>query len=313
MVKEFPVYRVDPSPWSFDDADSDSEGRFFKFWCEHPELGRVLFKEAASDKLLIHQRRFDWSEKVAAELGKLLGLPIAQNELAIAFSPEKQEYVEGTVSVDYRFSEERVISGRQFLSLVDPDFDRIPASSGDPYNIPNILHHLQENAVGLPQNWLPPTGIETGADLMVGYLLFDCWISATDRHDENWEIALVEEGYILCPTYDHGDSLGVKLSGESIVSQNFQDPGLIESCWWASQEINGRMQAVEISNQQAFATAAALRPMAASIWFEKLQQVRSPDIIKILAQIPTKRINNAFRQFTIALLDFNSGELQSKL
>jgi hypothetical protein len=312
VTNNFPVYRVERSTRDFDTNERDAEGRFFKFWCHHAELGRVLFKEAASDKLLIHQRRFDWSEKVAAELGKLLGLPIAQTELAIAFSPEKQEYVEGTVSVDYRSGEERVISGRQFLSMVDPNFDGIPTSSGDPYNIPNILHHLQENAVGLPQNWLPPMGIETGADLMVGYLLFDCWISATDRHDENWEIALVEEGHILCPTYDHGDSLGVKLSRESILSQNFQDPGLIESCWWASQEINGRMRAVEISNQQAFATAAEIRPMAASIWVEKLRQVRSPDIIKIIAKIPTARINSALSQFTIALLDFNSGELQSK-
>jgi hypothetical protein len=53
--------------------------------------------------------------------------------------------------------------------------------------------------------------------------------------------------------------------------------------------------------------------MAASIWLEKLRQVRSPDIIKILAQIPTERINKAFRQFTIALLNFNSDELQPKL
>jgi hypothetical protein len=73
------------------------------------------------------------------------------------------------------------------------------------------------------------------------------------------------------------------------------------------------MQAVEISNQQAFATAATLRPMAARVWLEKLRQVRSADIIKILAQIPTERINSALRQFTIVLLDFNSGKLQSKL
>jgi hypothetical protein len=311
MANEFPVYRVDPSPWSFDGANSDSEGRFFKFWCEHAELGRVLFKEAASDKLLIHQRRFDWSEKIAAELGKLLGLPIAQTELAIAFSPEKQKYVEGTVSVDYRSGEERVISGRQFLSMVDPDFDRVPAISSDPYNIPNILHHLQENAVGLPQNWLPPIGIETGADLMVGYLLFDCWISATDRHDENWEIALVEDGYLLCPTYDHGDSLGVKLSRESILAQNFQDPGLLESCWWESQDIDGRQRAVEISNQQAFATAARLRPFAAAVWLEQLQQVQPTDIIKILTQIPAERMSANIYQFVVNLIENNSNQLQS--
>jgi hypothetical protein len=93
--------------------------------------------------------------------------------------------------------------------MVDPDFDRIPTSSGDPYNIPNILHHLQENAVGLPQNWLPRTGIETGADLMV----------------------------------------------------------------------------------------------AARVWLEKLQQVRSADIIKILTQIPAERMSDKIYQFIVNLLE----------
>jgi hypothetical protein len=136
VVNNFPIYRVERDPRKLDTNERDSEGRFFKFWCEHPELGQVLFKEATSEQFSTSQRRFDWSEKVAAELGKLLGLPIAQTELAIAFFPEQQKYVEGTVSVDYRSGEERVISGRQFLSLVDPDFDRIPASSGDPFDTP---------------------------------------------------------------------------------------------------------------------------------------------------------------------------------
>jgi hypothetical protein len=105
--------------------------------------------------------------------------------------------------------------------------------------------------------------------------------------------------------------LGVKLSNESILSQNFQDPGLLESCWWESQRINGRMQAVEISNQQAFATAVALRPVAASIWLEKLRQVRSADIIKILTQMPAERMSDKIYQFIVGLLENNIKQLQS--
>lgn len=71
------------------------------------------------------------------------------------------------------------------------------------------------------------------------------------------------------------------------------------------------MQAVEISNQQAFATAAALRPMAARVWLEKLRQVRSPDIIKILVQIPTERMSDKIHHFIVGLLENNIKQLQS--
>jgi hypothetical protein len=71
------------------------------------------------------------------------------------------------------------------------------------------------------------------------------------------------------------------------------------------------MQAVEISNQQAFATAAAIRPMAARVWLEKLQQVRSADIIKILTQIPAERMSDKIYQFIVGLLENNIKQLQS--
>jgi hypothetical protein len=51
-------------------------GTKYKFWFEHHELGNCLYKKARPDT------GEDWSEKIASELCKLLGLPHAQIELA---------------------------------------------------------------------------------------------------------------------------------------------------------------------------------------------------------------------------------------
>jgi hypothetical protein len=311
LISSFPIYRVEPKDRYGTNTGVDGEGRFYKYWCNHPELGHCLFKAASPDGFTPRERRWDWSEKVAAELGKLLGLPIARTELAIGYAQELGGYIDGTLSVDYTPMNGQVMSCRRFLSIVDPLYDVESLDGLDAYNVENVLHYLQAHSVSLPLNWNPPVGIENGADVMVGYLLFDALISATDRHDENLELAILEEGYFLCPTFDHGDSLGVKLLAESRSIENLQDPKLVESCWWQNFTIDGRVETVEISNIEAFNIAAELRPMAAIIWLKMLTQIKTDDIHAIFEQLPTERVDKVTSQFTIDLLDFNLQNLLS--
>jgi hypothetical protein len=312
LISSFPIYRVEPKDRDGTDTGVDAEGRFYKYWCNHPELGRCLFKAAAPDGCTPEQRRWDWSEKVAAELGKLLGLPIARTELAIGYAQELGGYIDGTLSVDYTPRNSQVMSCRRFLSIVDPLYEVESVDGLDAYNVENVLHYLQTNSAGLPLNWHPPLGIENGADVMVGYLLFDALISATDRHDENLELAILEAGYFLCPTFDHGDSLGVKLLAESRSISNFQDPKLIESCWWQNLTVEGQVEAVEISNIEAFNIASKLRPMAAIKWLEVLTRIEIEDIRVIFEQLPAERIDQVSSRFAIDLLDFNRQNLLSR-
>jgi hypothetical protein len=311
LISSFPIYRVEPKDRYGTDTGVDTEGRFYKYWCNHPELGHCLFKAASPDGFTPRERRWDWSEKVAAELGKLLGLPIARTELAIGYAQELGGYVDGTLSLDYTPMNGQVMSCRRFLSIVDPLYEVESLDGLDAYNVENVLHYLQTHSVGLPLNWHPPLGIENGADVMVGYLLFDALISATDRHDENLELAILEAGYFLCPTFDHGDSLGVKLLAESISTGNLQDPKLVESCWWQNLTVEGRVETVEISNIEAFNIAAKLRPMAAIIWLNMLTQIKTDNIHEIFEQLPAERIDKVTSQFTIDLLDFNLQNLLS--
>ena len=312
MISSFPIYRVEPKDRYGTDTGVDAEGRFYKYWCNHPELGRCLFKAASPDGFTPRERSWDWSEKVAAELGKLLGLPIARTELAVGYAQELCGYIDGTLSIDYTPKNGQVMSCRRFLSIVDPLYEVESLDGLDAYNVENVLHYLQTHSVGLPLNWHPPDGIETGADVMVGYLLFDALISATDRHDENLELAILEAGYFLCPTFDHGDSLGVKLLAESRSTGNLQDPKLVESCWWQNLTVEGRVEAVEISNIEAFNIAAKLRPMAAITWLKMLTQIKTDDIHAIFEQLPAERVDKVTSRFAIDLLDFNRQNLLSR-
>jgi hypothetical protein len=60
----------------------EDNGRFDKYWINHPELGRCLFKAASSIDSTPERQQMDWREKVAFELGKLISLPMAQTEFA---------------------------------------------------------------------------------------------------------------------------------------------------------------------------------------------------------------------------------------
>ena len=73
MSDSFPIFEV-PS----DAAEApEATGTKPKFWLEHPEFGKCLFKQARSNT------GEDWSEKIAAEIAQLLGLPHhAKQELA---------------------------------------------------------------------------------------------------------------------------------------------------------------------------------------------------------------------------------------
>lgn len=308
MLNKYLIYQVEQVEADISDSINDSEGRFYKYWCQHPQLGLCLFKAAVPDGYTAVERSLDWSEKVASELGKLLGLPVAQTEFAIGYAIERSEYIRGTVSVDHSPTTQ-VISGRRFLSLVDPLYDVEQPNGVDPYNVSNVLYQIEINAVGLPPNWNPPPDIKTGADLMVGYLLFDAWLSATDRHDENWELAILDDGYVLCPTFDHGDSLGVKLSPQERLLGRFNLPQLTESCWWQTKKSNSRSETVEITTLEAFDNACQIKPIAARSWQQCLAAITPAQISEIFDRIPEGRISPTAAKFAIDLLEFNRQNL----
>jgi hypothetical protein len=287
----------------------EDNGRFDKYWISHHQLGRCLFKNASQIDSKPDQQRMDWREKVAYELGKLIGLPMAQTEFASKSISEKDVQISGSISVDYTPNGSQTMSLRSFLSQVDPNYDCAYSDSyEDGYSVENVMYYLQQNSVGLPPSWEGIEGIDDGVDLLVGYLLLDTWLGATDRHDENLEIAISETGYTLCPSFDHGDCLGSKLPLlEQVV--NFKDPRLSESCWWQTQDIDGRLETIEATTLEAFNNACQNRAISAKSWLDKLAAITYLQINEIFDRIPEGRITPVAAKFAKELLQFNQNEL----
>jgi hypothetical protein len=310
MVKsKFAIYQIgDRGDLKIEEEDN---GRFDKYWINHPILGRCLFKAASPIDSKPDEQQMDWREKVACELGKSIGLPMAQTEFASKSTSEKDAVISGSISVDCTPKGSQTMSLRGFLSQVDPNYDSAYSDSyEDGYSVKNVMHHLQQHSVGLPPSWERIEGINDGADLLVGYLLLDAWLGATDRHDENLEIAISETGYTLCPSFDHGDCLGSKLTSEQQIA-DFKDRRLSESCWWQTEDINSRLETREITTIEAFNNAYQIKPIAARSWQQRLVAVTTTQINDIFDRIPEGRITPAAAKFAIDILDFNRQALAS--
>ena len=168
---------------------------------------------------------------------------------------------------------------------------------------------IVERTVGLPLGWNGIEGIENSSDLLVGYLLLDAWLGASDRHDENLEIAISESGYFLCPTFDHGDCLGSKLAQNEQQFGNFTAPRLMESCWWETQTIDERSETVEITTLRAVEIAGKIRPSAVTIWLERLKQINLDKVVDIFSGIPDELMTLNETSFSTELLEYNRQQI----
>jgi hypothetical protein len=302
MIPKFLVYNIVNT--SLSEIQNEDDGRFFKSWIEPKNLGRGLFKAGVAIEPTASQQRFDWREKAAFELGKLMNLPMAKTELASFRSSKDRPAILGTISFDYTPNNATVISLREFLSQADADYDRAYDDDfDDGYNIVNVIGLFARHAVGLPHDWKAIEGINDAADLLVGYLMLDTWLGATDRHDENLEIAISSTGYSLCPTFDHGDCLGSKLADNEQNLDNLTNPRLSESCWWEKHE--------EISTIRALEIAANIRSNAAVIWQEQLARITPKQIAEIFDRIPDDLITPTSAKFAQDLLAYNQQHILS--
>jgi hypothetical protein len=108
----------------------------------------------------------------------------------------------------------------------------------------------------------------------------------------------------LCPSFDHGDCLGSKLSlGER--TDDLEDYRLTESCWWQTAEINCRSETIEITTLEAFNNACQIKPIAARSWQQRLAAITSTQIEEIFDRIPEGRVTPTAAKFAINLLEYN--------
>ena len=204
--------------------------------------------------------------------------------------------VEGVVSINCVPANAQVFTGEEFLTqIIDCNLD-------DPrqYTIENVLKALDLADVKVPSNWQQPIpGIDTGAKLFVGYMMLDCLVNNSDRHDHNWEVMAVGEQIELVSSFDHGLSLGSTDEDEDKPNLSLADyvDRYSQSCFQSGYS--------KLPTLNIFERAARLYPDAAKIWQERLSQITITQISDIFARIPENRITPVAAKFAIELLAYN--------
>ena len=195
---------LDITRWD-DVGDEPAGSKQGKRWLAEPHLTerrRWLFKPNVPGKAY---RGDDWSEKLAGEVAKLLGLPCARTELAL------REGGFGVISRDV--AEARSLAmGNEVLAGRVPGYGRGARNRIPGYTPEGVLEALDGLDVG------PPPGSSSGVSApatFAGYLVLDALVANMDRHDENWGLLLApSDNPLLAPTFDHASSLGFQLSDE---------------------------------------------------------------------------------------------------
>ena len=296
MGDKFPIITISPEA----PEESEAMGTKEKFWFHHEELGLCLYKKARQNT------GEDWSEKIAAELCKLIKLPHAEYELA-SFNNEK-----GTISKSFLLDNSSLITGNEILAQIFLDY---PEDINDlsQHTLSNIFSVFTNNSVDLPLNWIPLAGIKTAIDTFIGYLLLDAWIGNSDRHHGNWAFIDYEGKSYLAPTYDHASSLGRNESDERRKKRlTTKDKGFsveayankCNSCLYANV---GDRKALK--TWDAFCEAAKLHPQAANIWLDRLAGISINDTLELFERIPNSLISVTAIEFAQKILEINQNKL----
>ncbi|MCT7982263.1 hypothetical protein NG796_03040 [Laspinema sp. A4] len=298
MFDFFPIFKIPENATQ----ELEQLGTKYKFWFNHPELGNCLYKQSRPNT------GEDWSEKISAELCKLLGLPHAEIELA-SWNGSR-----GTVSPSFLPESGRLTLGNEILARMMPEYPKFDSKvSAHTLNV--VLNAIHKTQVKRPINWTPPAGIETAVETFIGYLLLDAWIGNSDRHHENWGIiespepATGQPISYLAPSYDHASSLGRELLDPNRQQKlnNHAVTAYVNKCrsaLYADPEDKYPMKTFD-----AFGEAKKQYANAALIWLEQLSTVSTADINTLFDKIPGERITPIAISFSQEILTCNKMRL----
>ena len=164
----------------YENSKTEQMGSKEKFWVRSMRTNTEWLAKLARDNADGYTGEH-WSEKLAAEVASVLGVPRPDVELG--------HFRGHPVSLTESFLQpgESLIHGNELVSMVDPNYP----SSGPNYR-------TQEHTLGAIRDAFVDRNVG-GSDesrhsdlsafgLFTGYLLLDALICNTDRHHENWAV-----------------------------------------------------------------------------------------------------------------------------
>jgi len=264
----------------------------------------------------------DWAEKIACELCQLLGLPHVHYELAHEYEDETARWP-GVVCHSCSPGNLSLMLGNQLLGFLalDPAY---PADNEKRYGVSQHTVSAVVTALEIvcapTDKWMQDVPIDpaTALDIFVGYVMLDAWIANQDRHHQNWAIIwdgeqLKSERLRLAPTFDHGASLARNLSDEERKERlESNDKNRQMSKFTAKARSAFYRQADDtraLGTHEAFQRFAAIVPEATKYWLKQLAAVDIASVQTILDNVPSQRMSNIAKDFTLQLLLVNQQRL----
>ncbi len=295
MSDRFPIIEIPTDAARAEEA----MGSKSKFWYNDTNLGDCLFKRSRPNT------GEDWSEKVAAELCRLLGLPPATDELAI------WDGQLGTISPNLLRDKTALVHGNEILSGLVSSYPQHESYNVSQHTLSLVLRAVSQSGIQLPPNWEPPPGIDNAVATFIGYLLLDAWIGNGDRHHENWGFVVPLPGGIpkLAPTYDHAACLGRELLDtrrQQRLAQNTVQAYAEKS---RSAFFRQEGDSKPLLTFDVFAAVARDYARSAALWLDQLAKISPGQIETLLHRIPQSRISPTALEFAHQMLDINRDRL----
>ena len=283
--------------------DKDWFGRSQKHWYWNCEGTRFLYKAGREGT------GENWSEKVACELCKLLGLPHAEYDLAIYHGKK------GVITPSFVPEGARLELGNEILAHYVSGYEKIKRFSQTQHTLMRVFKLVGRKEVKLPIGFLGFDNVNSATDVFVGYLMLDAWIANQDRHHENWGYVIeLSNGSIhLAPTFDHASSLGRNESDATRERRlTTSDVGMSmlryverakSAFYWTSNDTK------PLLTIDAFIKAAQIRKDASRSWLQQLDKISSSDTRAIIDRVPEEEMSDTAKEFTQRILDLNRKRL----
>jgi len=277
-----------------------------KFWFDGKDGFEYLCKFGRPDS------GEDWSEKIAAEVADLLGIPHAVYELATC------EGKRCVISRSVVPPEAMIVHGNQLLGYVDPAYgsaDRV-RRYGEPSHTLEAIHRALDLIECRAPAGFAAEGLSINAKAaFAGYILLDALVGNTDRHHQNWAVTIAPGGLQAClaATFDHASCLGRDLSEEKRTERlesrdaGFSPEGYAErarSALFHPGETHRSMSTIE-----AFGRVRDLHPDHAKGWLDRLEYISEWQFADILAAVPESRMPSSAKEFARRIMMHNRTRL----
>ncbi len=240
----------------------------------------------------------DWAELLAAEIGRVIGIPCAHVELAVG-GPGSATPV-GIISRSVVGEAESLNHGNEVLADIGIQGSHSHDRTG--YTIEAVREALGEVEPAAEASDV------SAWETFVGYLLLDALIGNTDRHQENWAVIASPSGRRLAPTFDHASSLGFQLNDTRRKEHlTTNDPSYTPEAYAA--RASSRFQDKPLLMDVATQALKTLPEERRSQLLERCRDIEA--LISPIRRVPLHRMSDSSKQFAERVLRGNHARLMS--